>query len=376
LRIIDDFYFNHQDTFNKILPFVTDTFNNVIKNCYRIEFNKSSKALDGFIQNYRTTNTISAYNSLTQQTGRYYNTIPNQTSTYDTSTNLTYVVSTPTSNSSIIDRYFNSDPEGLVLRTFKKTKPKKETITKKSPGVKVLNKSLKIIRKFFPKDKLNIFLKEIEVIFNGELFDWGFKLRKRKDLITYSDYLNSFSINWDLNIYIKNTDIQIARSCITFSGSPILDQVLSVYLMLKSGKEIEIIKNSGFFDKNQQLYKKLIEPILKENKVQSPNGMIEDFNGSNESNGFQNIRRSVFLNRTISLVEINSIIRSWLRDYYIKLGLDSNLWDYCINLDVSFEEAVDYEAFNLFDVKVFDNLVKPFKWSKDYFRFKNQILLN
>ena len=46
-----------------------------------------------------------------------------------------------------------------------------------------------------------------------------------------------------------------------------------------------------------------------------------------------------------------------------------------MNLDVSFEEAIDYEAFQLFDVKVFDKWVKPFKWNKDYFRFKNLLLL-
>lgn len=359
LRIIDDFYFNHMESLSFLLPFVTDTFNNVIKNCYRIEFNKSNKIFNNFLNDSssysrRINNT---YTTNTSLNSFILNSITSETSTYITDYNR-------------INSFNNTQPEYDFIQNFKKLLPKKESINKNTPGVKILNKSLKIIRKFFPKEKLNLFLKEIEVIIPGEFFNWGFKLRSRKDLIRYSESLENFSINWDLYIYHKKLDERIARSCITFPGSPILDQVLSVYLMIQSGKEIEILKNSGFFDKNSVLFKSIISPMLEQNK-----NIIEDNFTLDGTNRYQNLLRSNFLRRSISEVEIKNLIKTWLKDYFFKLGMDPELWNYSTNLDVSFEEAIDYEAFQLFDVKVFDKWVKPFKWSKDCFRFKNLLLL-
>ena len=57
-------------------------------------------------------------------------------------------------------------------------------------------------------------------------------------------------------------------------------------------------------------------------------------------------------------------------------GFDRTLYDYTTNLDVSFGEAVDYEAFSLFNITCFDYLVKPLTWKKDLFRFQNRILLD
>ena len=344
LRILDDFFYNHIEVFNFVKNELTDTFNNTIKNCYRINYNRGSKSLLNlsYISNFNTLSTTSGYSYIDQT---------NYTTTVTHTNDL-----------------FLEDLTSYYSRLNPKEIKKKLPTSKKTPGIKILNKSLKSIRKFIPEKDLKVFLNNMEMIVFGKEFNWGFKLKNRKDLITYSDYLDSSSISWDLNLYTKDTDIKIARSCIVFKGCPILDQVLSVYLMIKSNREDEIIKNSNFFDKTD-LYFKLIEKKEKKLKTKKNNNL-----GLNELNGSYGLKH--FIDRNINKMELKTIIKNWIENFLLEKGFDKELYNYTTNLDVSFEEAVDYEAFKLFDIKVFDNLVKPLKWKKDFFRFKNKIVLD
>ena len=393
LRCIDDFLYNHLEVYRKLVPDISMSFNTVVKNVYRIRLAKSNRIFNSFLASETSPiirNTL--YNDTTRTSS-----VINMVSTPTTGTS-TYLQSTFTSTSTIsttstTNSYTSFGWEDLLRNSEQyrnpiqlKEKPVPPKINKKTPGVKILNKSLKIIRKFFQARDLDDFLKCLEVTIPGKRFNYGFRLRKRSDLITYSNSMRNFSINWDLNIYTKD-DLKIARACVTFKNSPILDQVLSAYLLIKSGKEDEILINSGFFDQ-EPLYDMVLRPLVKQLKDKDKANKIEEdrLNGGNRqifgqetldgSDRYQNLRRNRYLEHIRSQADIGSFIKNWLRDYILPRGFDWTLYNYTTNLDVSFGEAVDYEAFNLFDIKVFDHLVKPLKWKKDLFRFKNRILLD
>lgn len=383
LRIIDDFLFNHLEIYHKIKGDLTETFNNVIKNTYRKRLAKSKDIFRTFLSSTEENYTNNFNQISTTSTAHTYNLISTPTTSTSTQMYRTYLRSNR-SNGGVQSVQYNTDLGNLIndqpYHSSIKLKSKPEVINKKTPGVKILNKSLKIIRKFFSARDLDEFLKCIEITVPGERFIWGFKLRNRKDLITYSKSMSNFSISYDLNIYTKSGE-KIARSCIVYKHSPILDQVLSTYLLLKAGKEDEILINSGFFDKDEVLFPKLMEPLIKslkekdfDKKSEIDRNLIDDtLDGSGR---FQNLRRNRYFQHISSQVEIKNNITNWIKDYLILKGFDRTLYEYTTNLDVSFGEAVDYEAFNLFNINVFDHLVKPLIWKKDLFRYKNRILLD
>ncbi len=389
LRCIDDFLYNHLDVYRKLVPDISLSFNTVVKNTYRIRLAKSNRIFNSFLTSETSPiirNTL--YNDTTRTTGSTITMISTPTSTpsYLQNTFTTNQTTSTTNTSNLInsagfgweDLLRSSDQYRSHIQLKEKAQPK---LNKKTPGVKILNKSLKIIRKFFQAKDLDDFLKCLEVTIPGERFNYGFRLRKRSDLITYSNSMRNFSINWDLNIYTKDEQ-KVARACVTFKNSPILDQVLSAYLLIKSGKEDEILINSGFFDQ-EPLYDTILKPLVNSLKEKdkakkmdedrlAPIFGQETLDGSDR---YQNMRRNRYLEHIRNQAEISTVISNWIRDYILPRGFDWNLYNYTTNLDVSFGEAVDYEAFNLFNITVFDYLVKPLTWKKDLFRFKNRILL-
>lgn len=389
LRCIDDFLYNHLDVYRKLVPDISLSFNTVVKNTYRIRLAKSSRIFNSFLSSETSPiirNTL--YNDTTRTTGSTITMISTPTSTpsylqntFTTNQTTSTTITMNLRNSAGFgweDLLRSSDQYRSHIQLKEKAPPK---INKKTPGVKILNKSLKIIRKFFQAKDLDDFLKCLEVTIPGERFNYGFRLRKRSDLITYSNSMRNFSINWDLNIYTKDEQ-KVARACVTFKNSPILDQVLSAYLLIKSGKEDEILINSGFFD-HEPLYDTILKPLVNSLKEKdkakkmdedrlAPIFGQETLDGSDR---YQNMRRNRYLEHIRNQTEISTVISNWIRDYILPRGFDWNLYNYTTNLDVSFGEAVDYEAFNLFNITVFDHLVKPLTWKKDLFRFKNRILL-
>ena len=433
LSCITNFTEGHLVLFNNLLPHLTDTFNNVIKNEYRLRVIEGDRALQRFIEisevkqkfinesdlNKRSfgsqTFINSSFNSFnTNLCYEISSTIPSITTlTQSSSSTLSYLnTSINTVNAitgdplymtlSQLDRMQNDIARNFYNPKYPKSKDRIRT-NKKTPGIKRLNKSLKVISKFIPEKDLGLFLRGGEFTLDADRYRWGFRLRSRESLVKYSNIINNFSIMWDLNIYDKPTDSKLARACIVFKDSPILDNVLSIWMLLKTGKEDYILANSGLFDRGDY-YKTLLEPVVNEIKKktklerdyqnnqrldrignhledeprlnQELDGVILDsVNGGTcrnlivndtldgSRNRFENSRRNAYLERVSIEIEIKSVIRNWLREWLFDNGMDRDLYEYTTNLDVSFGEAIDYEAFQLFDVKVFDKWVKPLKWS-------------
>jgi hypothetical protein len=65
--------------------------------------------------------------------------------------------------------------------------------------------------------------------------------------------MDSFHIPYSLSIHAKDGRY-ITKLCVIFPGCPILDQVLSLYLMIKSGKEIELLQTGNFYGDRGDAY--------------------------------------------------------------------------------------------------------------------------
>ena len=225
-------------------------------------------------------------------------------------------------------------------------------------GFKRFKKSLKTLYKFVSQEQISNLIfptKEYELdscrgmIIEGELFNWEIKV-SQNSCIKYSEKMDSYSINYKFWVLTKENE-RIARLCIVYKDSPILDQVLSNVLNIKTGNEHYILKNSGIFDRGP-LYKLFLEQYCE--RIGEPN-----------LDNFDSVRR-LFHNTKLMTQEFRVKISSMIRQSSLNIireHVPPAYLDYSMGVDVSWEEAKDYVAFNLFDIGVFDSLVKPLLWS-------------
>ena len=373
LKIIDLFGMNTKDELKRLSGSVHDTFNNVIKNQYRIRLQEGMDALNSLRSGY--VDMPAVWTSTTGTSSLITSTHTPSTITYNIQNSVggTHALNTYTSSvfhngiSSV--RYLIDGWEDLlhpnigtqirntVSSTPNKKTLKKEKLNKNTPGVRRLNKSLKVFRKYVPANLATNFLRCLEITIPGKTFNWSLRLKSRKDLVTYSGYLNNAAISYDLYVMTKN-NIKISRCCIVFDGCPILDEVLAIYMMIKTGRELDILNGSGFFDKDKTLFDMFIDPLL--NKEEPPTNAISDLINSYTLDGSNPNR--LMPEQIRHPAEIKYRIRSWLVSYLSRY-IPDDIIEYTTNLDISWDEAVDYEAFQLFNVNDFNHYVRPLTWS-------------
>ena len=373
LKIIDLFGMNTRDELKRLSSSVHDTFNNVIKNQYRIRLQEGMDALNSLRGGY--VDMPAVWTGTTGTSSIITSTPLPQTITYNIHNSVTGTHTLNTYTSSVFNngvssvRYLVDGWEDLLhpnigtqIRTTMLPNAsvktlKKKKLNKNTPGVRRLNKSLKVFRKYVPANLATNFLRCLEITIPGKTFNWSLRLKSRKDLVTYSEYLNNAAISYDLYVMTKN-NIKISRCCIVFNGCPILDEVLATYMMIKTGRELDILNGSGFFDKDKTLFDMFIDPLL--NKEEPPTNAISDLINSYTLDGSNPNRLQPEQIRHPA--EIKSRIRSWLVSYLSRY-IPDDIMEYTTNLDVSWGEAVDYEVFQLFNVNDFNHYVRPLTWS-------------
>jgi len=116
---------------------------------------------------------------------------------------------------------------------------------------RVLNKSLNGLKSFMGEEPVRAFVSGEEVKVEGQKFDYVMK--KSMSLIKYTKEINSLHIPYNLSIYTKSGEY-ITKICVVFPGSPVLDQVLSLYLMVKSGREEELLRAGNFYGERGDAY--------------------------------------------------------------------------------------------------------------------------
>ncbi len=123
-------------------------------------------------------------------------------------------------------------------------KNKKKEKKKLRLAKRMLNKSIETLTSFIGRNDLHCFIGGDEFQIEGKLFNYKVKKKEQYKLIQ-TQGLQNIHIPYNLDLYDKD-DEYLANMCVTFNGCPILDQILSVYLMIKSDDEIALINKTNF----------------------------------------------------------------------------------------------------------------------------------
>lgn len=124
-----------------------------------------------------------------------------------------------------------------------------------------IKKALKLISNFGMEEDIRIFLggNSVEVSHPDSMFKFVIK-KKYNNLIRATEF-PSHSTPYELKLFTK-TDIHLADLCIYVRDTPLLDQVLSLAMFIKSGNEDEILKKANYFSKNKD--KLILESVVQD----------------------------------------------------------------------------------------------------------------
>jgi len=228
--------------------------------------------------------------------------------------------------------FFNTTDTAPIQNTkeIEYIEPKKE----KRSIRRMLNKSIKTITGFIPKEDIQCFIGGGEFEVSGSLFNYKISKKNNYKLLQSPDELNSAHIPYMLDLYDKD-NIYLANLCITFNGCPILDQILSVYLMISSNQEEDMLDNCNFYKKSQ---------LFNENKnIQK---IMEMRNTG--SSAFEEMTISTLRNNVDALPVLNKVRREEIKfENYFKSNIlgsifDREAVDFIFNTEVTWDEMCDY----------------------------------
>lgn len=210
-----------------------------------------------------------------------------------------------------------------------------------------LNKSIDITKRFLGEENTKCIIKGdcFKIESEETLFYYIVKSGGTRNIVNKTKKFIK-SIPYDLEIYQKETDIKIAKTCIYFDSTPILDQILSVYLMIKNGKEMDLLSTGNFYGITKEGSKILTSHgFLNSSMFSVGNIPVTEVQHQRELEWKQNFRK---------------VCEKYTIDYF---GTEINR--FLSNLDVSWDEAVDYYAFPAHNVECFDRLVKGIKHERN-----------
>lgn len=273
----------------------------------------------------------------------------------------------------------SSNHLGVIKKRLKPDYKKLKTERKRFRTV--LKKSVSVLQRFIGLDKLLRFLNGEGFIIEAKRFNYRLSLPDHRSLIEGTKNINHFSIKYDLEILNKENE-KICNVCTIFSGSPILDQVLSAYMFLVGGEEDALLKNCGFFSKSDDFYDHFPEEKSEDSYLFRQPELLRELNSAvTEVVGTTcNVQRNALpdLNReSINFARRSVNLERLRKKYRTKMDqeLSYAIAEYLFTTDVSWGEAIDYAAFNLFNVKVFDKFVKDSKcqWQQERAAINNKI---
>jgi hypothetical protein len=197
-----------------------------------------------------------------------------------------------------------------------------------------LRKSFKGLTRFLRPDEYEDLFNRNDLVVEG--INWNFRIyfNSKKDIITYTKNMDNYSIPYKLELLTKSGE-RLCDICIIYPGCPILDEILSTLLLIKSGQEDVLIDTGNHLNKSV-LYKNIIK----------------------DKNEFVVITNDGLAHRANSYIRVKEIVWDGLRAI---LNVDE--LSYIFDYDLTWDEIVGYPAFKLFDVKVFDSYVRKLNWT-------------
>lgn len=406
LEHLDSYICKYLNLFNKLSRRVYNTFNEIIIGEYKGRTSRWGGSLsemftDSALNTITTTQTTGTYqsNNIDTYINRTHNgsiqpsyTVYGNNHVYNTG-NQVIVNNSVTGASRVVNINCSSTQTTTVniinsqvleaLQKFKKKKVDQAKLKKERVHLrKVIKKSFGILQRFIGLDKVKRFLNGEGFIIEANRFNYRLALPHHSNLISGSKNLNAFSISYDLEILNKKDNSRICKACVVFKGSPILDQVLSAYMFLVGGEEDALLKNCGFFSKSDDFYDHFPEEKSEDSYLFRQPELLRELNSAvTEVVGTTcNVQRNALpdLNReSINFARRSVNLERLRKKYRTKMDqeLSYAIAEYLFTTDVSWGEAIDYAAFNLFNVKVFDKFVKDSKcqWQQERAAINNKI---
>lgn len=155
------------------------------------------------------------------------------------------------------DRTVQFDPVALLSAL------NKSRIENKKPARKAIKKVTKLFSQFKQEKNLQLFVSGQEVVLTPPDSDIKFVLRPLGE----PGWLEDRSVNggshtpYDLSL-LTTDDIFIARLCVYFTDTPVLDQLLALTMFVQAGEELKVLEKANFFSFNEEKGKAGKEVLL------------------------------------------------------------------------------------------------------------------
>ena len=251
----------------------------------------------------------------------------------------------------------------------------------------IIKKSINGLKKFVPYNNIKSFINGAGFEVIGHKYKWVISKKEHYTVEKYSKILNSIHIPYELKLYSKENEF-LADLCVTFSGCPILDQILSTVLHIKSGDEDGLLENCNFYNPSEEGLR------LKKSIRGGEDSSSNTGTGFNLSDtGIISTTASVINNNTVtstvSLID-HSMTRILKKNYdkekihkknvaHVKKGLNEifkklfgpELFEFILNKPVSWDELNDYYMMEDYNYDVLDSFVCGGRGDKNRFKDTN-----
>jgi len=226
---------------------------------------------------------------------------------------------------------FQNEIEEEALQNLERKKEKKVNKKEFKLMKRMLNKSIKTLESFLPSKDVNSFINGEEFKIEGKKFNYKIKKKEQYKLLQEKKSLDTYHIPYILNLYDKK-DRYLANLCVVFNGCPILDQILSVYLMIQSNQEDILLDSCNFYNRSDYFetnnnIKKIIEQ--REDTI---------------NNSFGNNSISTVEQENVKKITQKEVIarKKYFKEKILKKIFDAEAIDFIYNTEHSWDEIKDY----------------------------------
>jgi len=145
------------------------------------------------------------------------------------------------------------DRRSFIAKKLNIKKSKEEGYAKKA-----IKRGLKLLANFIPTEDINLFTSNDGFLVEANLFNYRFR-KGHTSIISHTLNPVSYHIPYDL-IVLNKDNVELANMCMYFDETPMIDQIVSTILYIKSGNEKEILSTGNFYNKRPEFYK---DPLIR-----------------------------------------------------------------------------------------------------------------
>lgn len=141
----------------------------------------------------------------------------------------------------------NKEELSFIAKKMKLGKNKELSYAKKA-----IKRGLKTLESFVGSNDVRLFNSGDGFIVEAKLFNYRFR-KSHTSIIKHTMNPLSIHVPYDIIVMTKE-NLELANLCVYFDETPLIDQLISTVLHLKSGNEEEVLRTGNFFNKKDSFY--------------------------------------------------------------------------------------------------------------------------